>query len=322
MKTFVVTGVMTLIASQAFAQATDSRAPSTRSIATVEADLATPTGHELSAGVASYTYREPGAQAISIHGAKFVVDYTGTLPLNKGRHWFAQADLRGTLGNAAYNGWCSPFLITPNSVSPNGYELDVGDGSPCNETGDKDGYLEARVLAGKDLIGERWAWSPYAGAGLRHLSNGTTGTAGYRTDDYVYLPVGVTSRSNVASHGALSVNLEFDLLIHGWQQTRDSELGGGDVPATPAAPAFTVDGFTDVSFSQSRGWALRASAKYPVSRRWSAEPYYVRWHVSSSPVNYETATFTVNNVTAQEQLGAYEPLNVTSEFGVRLGFHF
>ena len=39
-------------------------------------------------------------------------------------------------------------------------------------------------------------------------------------------------------------------------------------------------------------------------------------------MNYETATFTVNDVTAQEQLGAYEPLNVTNEFGVRLGFHF
>src|SRR6478752_7473951 len=77
MKTFVVTGVMTLIASQAFAQTPDSMPPSTRSTATVEADLATPTGHELSAGVSSYTYREPGAQEISIHGAKFVADYTG-----------------------------------------------------------------------------------------------------------------------------------------------------------------------------------------------------------------------------------------------------
>jgi hypothetical protein len=213
-------------------------------------------------------------------------------------------------------------LITPNSASPNGYALDVGNPSPCNETGDKDWYLEARALAGKDVIGQLWAWSPYSGVGLRHLSNGITDTPGYRTDDYLYLPLGVTARTNVASHGALSVNAEFDVLIHGWQQTRDSELGGGDVPATPTAPAFTVNGLTDVSFSQSRGWALRASAKYPLTTRWSAEPYYVRWHVSSPPANYETATFTVNNVTAQEQLVAYEPLNVTSELGVRLGFHF
>ena len=322
MKTFFVTGVMTLMASYALAQTPDSMPASTRSTAAVEAGLATPTGHDVSAGVASYTYREPGAQGISIHGAKFMGAYTGTLSLNKRRHWFAQAELRGTLGNVAYNGWCSPFVITPNSASPNGYELGVGNASPCSETGDKDWYLEARALAGKDVIGQRWAWSPYTGVGLRHLSNGTTGTPGYRTDDYLYLPLGVTARTNVASHGALSVNLEFDPLIHGWQQTRDSDLGSGDVPATTTAPAFTINGFTDVSFSQSGGWALRASAKYPVTRHWSVEPYYVRWHVSSSPVNYEIATFTVNNVTAREQLGVYEPLNVTSEFGVRLGFHF
>ena len=59
----------------------------------------------------------------------------------------------------------------------------------------------------------------------------------------------------------MSLTLEYDRLLHGWQTTRDSELGGGDVPATPTAPAFTIDGFTDISFSQSDGWALRASAK-------------------------------------------------------------
>src|SRR5262249_21288073 len=117
-------------------------------------------------------------------------------------------------------------------------------------------------------------------------------------------------------------NLEYDRLLHGWQETRDSELGGGLVSATPTAPEFTVDSFTNISFSQSSGWAFRASAKYPLTRRWSVEPYYVYWNVKASPVNYEVATFTVNNVTAQEQLGAYEPNNVTNEFGVRLGFHF
>jgi hypothetical protein len=321
MKTLFVTGVLTLVASPTFAQ-TDSLPPSARPTAGVETNLATPTGHEVSGGIASYTYSEPGARDISIHGAKLVGEYTGTLSLNKRQHWFAQAQLRGTLGNVTYDGWCSPFLITPSTESPNGYELDVGDASPCSETGDKDSYVEARAVIGKDLIGQGWAWSPYTGLGLRNLSNGTTGTPGYRTDKYLYLPVGIASRSNVASHGALSLTLEFDFLIHGWQKTRDSDLGGGDVPATATAPAFTIDGFSDIAFSQSGGWALRASAKYPVTRRLSLEPYYVRWDVSSSPDNYEIATFTVNNVTAQEQVGAYEPHNVTNEFGVRLGFHF
>ena len=98
----------------------------------------------------------------------------------------------------------------------------------------------------------------------------------------------------VASNHALSFSLEYDHLLHGWQKTRDSQLGGGEVPATPIAPAFTIEGFSDVSFDQHSGWALRASAKYQMTRRWSLEPEYIHWNVSDSPVNYETATFTVN----------------------------
>jgi opacity protein-like surface antigen len=301
-------GVAALISSQASAQ--------------TDASLATPTGHEVNASLGSYTYTEPGAQSISIHGIKVGGEYTATLSLSKRRRWFVQADVRGTIGSVTYTGWCSPFLITPASASPNGYELDFGDASPCSETGDRDWYLEPRVLAGKDLIARTWAWSPYGGLGVRHLSNGTTGTAGYRTDEYVYLPVGMTARTRVGSHGALSVNLEFDRLLHGWQRTRGSELGSGDVPATTTAPAFTIDGFTDVSFSQAGGWALRAGAKYQVTRHWSVEPYYVHWNVSASAVNDQTVTFTVNQVTAGERIGFYEPLNTTDEFGVKWGFHF
>ena len=282
----------------------------------------TPTGQEVNVSTSSYTYTEPGATAISIHGVKFGGEYTYTSSLNKRRHWYAQADVRGTFGSATYNGWCSPFLITPNSASPNGYELDIGDPSPCSESGDKDWYVEGRALAGKDLIGQRWTFSPYTGIGLRHLSNGTTGVAGFRTDDYLYVPLGVTARTSVASQKALSLTLEVDPLLHGWQKTRDSALGGGDVPATPTAPAFTINGFSDVSFSQHAGWAIRASAKYQMTRHWSLEPYYVHWRVSASPVNDETATYTVNQITAGEQVGFYEPLNFTRELGVKLGFHF
>ncbi len=323
MKAFVLAGAMTLIAFHAVAQTPDS-APTTRpdSAAAAEAGLGTPTGHEVNFSLDNYTYVEPGAQSISISGGKVGGEYTGTVSLDKRRHWFAQADVRGTTRSVTYDGWCSPFLITPNSASPNGYELDLGDPSPCSESGDKDWYVETRGLVGKDLIGRKWGWSPYTGLGFRHLSNGTTGIPGYRTDDYLYVPFGITARTAIASHGALSVNLEYDRLIRGWQTTRDSALGGGDVPATATAPAFTIDGLTDVSFAQHAGWALRASATYQVTRRWSAEPFYIRWHVSASPVSYETATFTVNNVTAEEQLGAYEPLNVTREYGVKLGFHF
>jgi len=314
MKRLLWAGLAALIPFQALAQTPDSTASDAR--------LATPTGHDVNISLGTYTYSEPGDQSISIHGPKVGGEYTGTLSLNKRRLWLLQANVRGTMGNTTYDGWCSPWQITPNSASPNGYQLDLGDASPCTESGDSDWYMEARGLVARDFIGRKWALSPFAGLGVRHLSNGTTGVDGFRTDDYLYLPVGTTARTKVASKSALSFTLEYDQLLHGWQTTRNSALGGGFVPATATAPAFTIDGFSDVSFDQHSGWALRASAKYQLTSRWSVEPSYVHWNVNASPPNDVTATFTVNQVTVQEQLGFYEPLNVTNEFAVKVGFHW
>jgi hypothetical protein len=325
LKRLLITGSIAFIPSQAFAQTSGSTFTGSAqppSEAPVHASLATPAGHEVSFSVGGYSYVEPGDTSISIHGPKFGGGYTGTMLLNQSQHWFLQADARGLVGHTMYDGWCSPFLITPDRTSPNGYALDIGDPSPCSESGDKDWYVEGRALVGKDFIGDKWGWSPDIGLGIRHLSNGTTGVAGYRTDDYLYLPVGITARTAVASHNALSFTLEYDHLLHGWQKTRDSKLGGGDIPATPTAPAFTIEGFSDISFDQHSGWALRSSAKYQMTRHWSVEPEYIHWNVSSSPVNYETATFTVHDITAQEQRGFYEPLNRTNEFAVKVGFWF
>lgn len=282
----------------------------------------TPTGQDVSGIVSGYTYVEPGETSISIHAPKFGGEYTTTLLIDEQRRWFMQGNVRGTIGAATYTGWCSPYLIRPNNSSPNGYVLGIGDRSPCSENGDRDWYLEGRALAGKDFINGHWTYAPYSGVGLRHLSNATTGVNGYRTDDYLYVPLGVTARTTLASRNALAFNVEVDPLVRGWQKTRDSALGGGFIPATPTAPPFTINGFSDISFSQHGGWALRASASYQVARHWSMEPYYLHWHVGASPVSYETASFTVNRVTAEQQIGAYEPLNVTREFGVKLGFHF
>jgi hypothetical protein len=182
--------------------------------------------------------------------------------------------------------------------------------------------VEARALAGKDFVGEKWGFAPSAGLGLRHLSNGTTGVNGYRTDDYLYLPLILTARTRAGSRRLVSFTAEYDRLLHGWQKTRDSQLGGGDVPATPTTPPFTIEGFSDISFDQQSGWAVRASAKYQLTSVLSIEPEFVHWNVDSSPVNYETATFTVNDITVEQQLGAYEPLNRTNEFVVRVGVHF
>jgi hypothetical protein len=284
--------------------------------------LTTPAGQEVSASVGRYTYIEPGDIQISIHGLKAGGEYTGTWSLSERAHWFASVNARGSAGSMTYDGWCQPWLIVPSSRSPNGYALDLGDPSACSETGDLDGHLDARGLIGKDLRVGAWGLAPETGVGLRYLSNGTTGVVGFRTDTYLYVPVGLTARTRVAPRRAISFHGEFDALVRGWQKTRDSALGGGDIPATPTTPAFTLNGLTDLAFPQHRGWALRASVKYPLSRRWSVEPSYVYWHVSASPVEESIASFTVNGITAQQSLGAYEPDNVTHDLFVNLAFHF
>jgi hypothetical protein len=311
-----------LMSSPAFAQTSAPRSTSTPGRTAPAIDLATPAGNEVHVSVGGYNYEEPGDLAITIHGPKFGFGYLGTLPINRNHHWFAQVDGRGTIGNVTYDGWCAPFFISPDSTSPNGYFLDLGDYSRCSESGDNDWYLETRGLIGKDFIGGTWAFSPDTGVGFRHLSNGTAGINGYRTDKYLYVPAGITARRRVGARSALSFNAEYDYLIHGWQKTRDSQLGGGDVPATSTAPAFTINGFSDVSFDQPHGWGVRVSAKYNVTPRWSIEPAYIHWNIHDSEVSFETVTFTVNGIAAQEQFGAVEPLNNTDEFAVRLGFHF
>ena len=91
--------------------------------------LATPTGNEVNVSIGRYNYTEPGGRASRSTAPKVGGEYAGTVSLNRRRHWFTEADVRGTFGNVTYAGWCSPLLITPNSASPNGYELDIGDPS-------------------------------------------------------------------------------------------------------------------------------------------------------------------------------------------------
>ena len=106
MRKIFVTAIVTLMASPVFAQTRGA-----------ESSVATPTGADISAGVSSYTYREPGDQAIEIHAPKFVAELTGSFFLSKPRHLFLTAQFSGTTGNTTYNGWCSPFEINPNSQS-------------------------------------------------------------------------------------------------------------------------------------------------------------------------------------------------------------
>jgi len=312
MKRFVLVGALALLPVQLFAQ---------RSGTQPDTPPTTSPGHELTFSLGGYNYVEPGDTRISIHGMKFGGDYAGTFLLNTSHHWFARTSLRANVGKTDYDGWCAPWFITPDRTSPNGYFLDLGDYSPCDDAGNRDWYVEGRGLIGKDFVRHEWTFSPETGVGVRHLSNALDQIAGFRTDNYLYLPIGVTARTAVGS-GALGFNFEYDQLLRGRQKTLDSALGGGDVPATPTAPAFTIDSFTDVAFDQHQGFGVRASAKYEFNRRWSIEPYWIYWNLDDSTPSGESVTFTVRGIPAVEQFGAVEPQNTTNEVGIRFSVRF
>jgi hypothetical protein len=308
-RSMTLAGLMALTSSVALAQ---TPPPETRL-------LATRLGHELNVSVQHYNYTEPlGEQTdVKMTAPKVGAEYTGTFALSRKRLWFAQLNVRGTGFITNYNGSCRPWQITPSSTSPNGYRLTLGSTSPCSESGDADWYVEGRALAGKDLVGKTVALSPFVGVGVRHLSNGTTGTFNFRTDEYLYVPVGMAIRGR-----ALTFTVEYDQLLRGWQKTRESLLQGGTVPATSTTPAFSIGDFADLSFEQHHGSAFRASASYRINRAWSIEPYYTRWRVGDSPLNDGSVAYTVNGITARQTLTYYEPLNFTNEFGVKVGLHF
>jgi hypothetical protein len=313
MKRLVLAAALTLLPLPLFAQ---------RSIPQGEAPPTTLPGLELSFSIGAYNYVEPGDTRISIHGTKFGGEYTGTFLLSARRHWFAQADAAGKFGNTDYDGWCAPWFITPDRSSPNGYFLDLGEYSPCDDSGNQDWYVEGRGVIGKDFVRHEWTFSPEAGVGLRHLSNGLDEIKGFRTDNYLYVPIGISAHTAVASNDILSFHFEYDQMLRGRQKTLDSELGGGQVPATPIAPAFTIDAFSDVSFEQHRGFAVRASAKYEFNRRWSVQPYWIYWGVDDSTRSDATVTFSVRGIPAVEQFTAVEPQNWTNEFGAKFSLRF
>lgn len=312
-RSVALAGLMALTASMAFAQTPAAPRPPV---------LTTRPGHEVNLSVQHYDYTEPMDIDVSIHGPKVGAEYTGTFSLSERRRWFAQINVRGTGVTADYDGACRPWQIAPSSTSANGYRLTLGGSSPCSDDGNADWYVDGRVVAGKDFIGRRWGVSPFAGVGVRHLSNGTTGNFNFRRQEYLYVPVGLTIRTSTIGDRAISVNLEYDQLVRGWNTTRNSLLGGGTVPATSTTPAFSIGDFTDLSFTQRNGWGMRASASYQLSRSWSIEPYYVRWRVDDSPVSSGSVAYTVNGITARQTLNAYEPINFTNEFGVKIGWRF
>lgn len=244
--------------------------------------LKTQTGKDMGLTLSSYQYQEPGL--MSLKGGKMGLEFHATKALQNDQ--FIRGDFRYAFGMVDY---------TSN-----------GTGS---KTGDLDLYIEARVLAGKDLVINDAVLSPYAGFGYRYLfhdGRGVSCTAGQcyfgyrRESNYLYLPIGIIHRSSLKGEARLVGTLEYDHLLQGKQISRLSDGGVG---------------YSDVTNNQNRGYGLKLSVMHEKGDQ-AIGPYAHYWNISRSNVVPEIQ----NGLPTGRRL--VEPENNTIELGFKASRHF
>jgi len=189
----------------------------------------------------------------------------------------------------------------------------------------EDYVFEARGLVAKNFNIKGMATAvPYTGVGFRYLNNGlekipanATTYSGYnRESQYVYMPFGVDVKTRLNNGWAVAMNLEYDHLLAGEQQSHleDQRTLAGVNP-----------GYANLVNKQDEGFGLRGSVK--VSKEINkkvdvfVEPFFRYWNIEDS----EFKPYVINGV---EQcgggvcVGGIEPSNTTQEIGVKMGVGF
>jgi len=243
--------------------------------------LATRRGFEVGGQLAHYHYEEPDfAKYIGSRGG-LVGAYT--FP----RRWdrvFFRVDGRGSYGALKYQG-----SGTKDSVP--------------------DLIIETRGVAGMDFFpGDRVSLSPYLGFGYRYLSNDSRGYtqsggqtfAGYRRySNYLYLPLGLTTRIGIEDDWVLVPTVEVDVFLQGRQVTKLSDTGLG---------------YIDITNRQDKGVGHRVSFMFE-KNRWTFGVWTHYWHIKDSDVQFAGVVQGVRRF-------GIEPENYTRESGIEFRYRF
>jgi len=244
--------------------------------------LATRRGFELGAHLAQYHYEEPSFAQFTGSRAGIVGAYTFPSSWNRA---FLRIDGRGSYGSLKYQG-----SGTQDSVP--------------------DLIVEARGVAGMDFpSGSGVSLSPYLGLGYRYLYNDSRGYtqsggqvfAGYRRySNYLYLPIGLTTRIGIEAGWVLAPTVEADIFIQGKQQSQLSDTN--------------IAGLNDVTNTQSHGYGYRTYLMVEKDHlAFGAWTHY--WDIKDSDVQFAGV---VNGV----RVGGLEPANWTRESGVEFRYRF
>jgi len=240
--------------------------------------LLTSSGGELGIQISKYKYDEEvnGSFFMSTEGDK--LGLTGSFTIAFDGNWYISGDGRYASGLVNYTG-----------SGTKGSNPDV--------------LTELRVVAGQDFDFGDYLLSPYAGFGVRSLSNDlrgytSTGAAGYRRESsYTYLPLGLTHRLLWGAQSRISTSLEYDHFVGGQQTSYTTDVGA----------------VNNLKNSQKKGFGARVNMAYETGE-WSAGFFYNYWNIQDSDVS----SFTTPPVV----FAAIEPHNTTREFGIQFRYRF
>lgn len=257
----------------------------------------------------SYTYKEPHMEKkVKDSGSKNGVSMRYTMrsllssEFDEADPSFAMLDLRYMRGDVKYEGWM-------------GYtDFNTGEewSEPYSQSGLDDYYFEAALKAGRILtLGtDRLELWPYLGIGWRQLTNHADElTGGYkRTQTYVYIPIGTDFKWKVDDRFSLTLNGQFDWLIHG-NNHNDGVLSPD------------LSEVESISMGQDQGYGLRLSVRADIEAGkvgFFVEPFWRYWHIQNS----EEFWLYWGGDPSQPAICFVEPFNTTREYGLRVGITF
>lgn len=159
-------------------------------------------------------------------------------------------------------------------------------------------------------ISENTVLTPYVGLGYRYLNDDASGMRtsvghfGYeRESNYLYLPLGVKTDTQLSDTWALGFNVEFDVFLYGKQKSHLEDVSSS---------------LNTLENDQEDGYGLRGSVQ--LVRRgetidFSIEPFVRWWDIDDSTSSVVTCGGTPCAL-------GYEPKNESLDVGIRLGVQF
>ena len=200
-----------------------------------------------------------------------------------------------------------------------------GDGTtePLVVEGIKDKRIEGKLIFGKVFRSrtDRYSIAPYAGFGLRRLSDDLSDSRGgyLRISSYTYVPAGVEIEVKYGGNKrAVRFSAEYDHLIQGRQA---SKLSGLDQDNFIIPDIHNKQGTGHgMKFSLINDFYTGASNARGNSPFFSIEGYVQLWDIEDS----DTVTvFVLERGTSNLYvLSALEPANTTFEWGIRFSYSF